>query len=256
MTVALGRVQAPPIDDESDRRRKAAEVLARRMLEDASAEGLRPGDQLIPEAQMIKLYGAGRASVREALRILETHGVVSIRPGRGGGPVLQSLRGREVASTFRLYFQQRKATYGHVLDARLEIEPCLARLAAERCDREARERVLTALRSFLDASPKDHHEVAVGAHRLHLALSVAADNPVLSTLSIGLRDLYSWKVHTWFVEDSYWRPTRNGMQVFAEQVVSGDAAGAEAAQIAINTREFKFARKHFPEVLTETVHWE
>jgi DNA-binding FadR family transcriptional regulator len=244
------------MDDEVDRRHKAAEVLARRMLDDAAAEGLQPGDQLIPEAQMIRLYGAGRASVREALRILETHGVVSIRPGRGGGPVLQSLRGREVASTFRLFFQQRKATYGDVLDARLEIEPGVARLAAERCDRAARESLLAALRSFLDVRPSDLPSLGPASHRLNQAVSGAAANPVLSTLAVALRDLYSWKVHVWFEDDAYWRPTRKGLQVLVEHIVSADPPGAEAAQTALITREARFARRRIPEVLAETVHWE
>lgn len=256
MTVALGRVQALAIDDGADRRRKAAEVLARRVLDDAATEGLQPGDQLIPEAQMTKLYGAGRASVREALRILETHGVVSIRPGRGGGPVLQSLRGREVASTMRLFFQQRKATYGDVLEARIEVEPVLARLAAQRCDREGRESVLGALRVFLAVGPSDHSALGINAQRLHAALSVVAANPALSTMSVALRDLYSWKVHSWFADDSYWRPTRKGMHSLAEQVISGDPAAAAESQEALNKREAKWARRHFPDLLGEIVHWE
>ena len=256
MTVALGRVQVPATDDDEARRHKAAEVLARRILDDAAEEGLQPGDQLIPEAQMIRLYGAGRASIREALRILETHGVVSIRPGRGGGPVLQSLRAREVASTFRLFFQQRQATFADVLEARLEIEPPLARMAATRCSPEGRERVLTLLRSYLDIGMDDLPALGVVSHRLTIALSTCAANPALSTVSIALRDVYSWKVHSWFEDPSYWRPTRRGMQALVSAVVSGDAGAAEAAQVSLCSREARFAKKHFPWVLSETVRWE
>ena len=256
MTVALGRVQALALDDEADRTRKAAEVLARRILDDAEKEGLQPGDQLIPEAQMIKLYGAGRASVREALRILETHGVVSIRPGRGGGPVLQSLRGREVASTFRLFFQQRRATYGDVLEARMEIEPALARLSAQHCERAGREGVLTALKNFLELPVHETGEMGVAAHRLYHVVAGVAGNTAMSTISQALRDVYSWRVHSWFDDESYWRPTRRGVQVFAEAVVAGDGPSAEAAQVALNNREAKWARRTFEAVLEETVKWE
>jgi DNA-binding FadR family transcriptional regulator len=256
MTVALGRVQAPAIDDEVDRQHKAAEVLARRILQDAAAEGLEPGDQLIPEAKMIKLYGAGRASIREALRILETHGVVSIRPGRGGGPVLQSLRAREVASTFRLFFQQRHATYGDVLEARLQMEPPLARMAALRCSGASRERVLALLRAFLDIDSGDLAGFGTASHRVNLAIAASAANPALSTVSVAMRDLYSWKVHTWFEDPSYWRPTRKGMQALVGAVVSGAPDAAEEAQLSLLNRESRFARKHFPEVLAEIVRWE
>ena len=36
---------------------------------------------------MLAEYGVGRASLREALRMLEIYGIIRVKPGPGGGPV-------------------------------------------------------------------------------------------------------------------------------------------------------------------------
>src|SRR5262245_48052398 len=90
---------------------KVSERIARAILADAERDHLEVGDQLPSEPQMAEIYGVGRVSIREALRILEVHGVVEIRNGRGNGPRLERLKARSVATTLRLYFQIRGATY-------------------------------------------------------------------------------------------------------------------------------------------------
>lgn len=47
------------------------------------AEGLRPGDPLKPEAELARLFGVGRNSVREAVKALESTGVLETRRGSG-----------------------------------------------------------------------------------------------------------------------------------------------------------------------------
>ena len=47
------------------------------------AEKLQPGSLLPSEAVMLKEYGVGRASLREALRVLEVNGLITVKPGPG-----------------------------------------------------------------------------------------------------------------------------------------------------------------------------
>ena len=65
------------------RNEKIAEAVARDIVRRIAAGKLPPGAQLPSEAQMAVDYGVGRASLREALRILEIHGLISIKPGPG-----------------------------------------------------------------------------------------------------------------------------------------------------------------------------
>src|SRR3954470_21504747 len=67
---------------------KIAEYLARAMVDDIASRDLPPGTLLASEAQMIAEYGVGRGTLREALRILEVHGVIGLRPGPRGGAIV------------------------------------------------------------------------------------------------------------------------------------------------------------------------
>src|SRR2546427_13274672 len=67
------------------RTEKKAEALARQILDDVIDNGLGPGTMLPPEAAMLDRYLVGRTTLREALRILEVHGLLVIHSGQGRG---------------------------------------------------------------------------------------------------------------------------------------------------------------------------
>ena len=62
------------INGTSTRPPKAALLVAQRIVQDALRENRKPGDLLVPERTMVEKYGAGRGTVREALRLLEVQG--------------------------------------------------------------------------------------------------------------------------------------------------------------------------------------
>ncbi len=63
-------------------RRKLYELIAEQLLTQISERRLRPGDPIPTERELTHLYRAGRSSVREALRMLESKGVIE---AVGGG---------------------------------------------------------------------------------------------------------------------------------------------------------------------------
>src|ERR671937_783282 len=63
-------------------RRKTYQLVAERLTEEISSRTLKPGDLLPPERELVSAFGVGRSSVREALRILESRGLIE---GRGNG---------------------------------------------------------------------------------------------------------------------------------------------------------------------------
>ena len=60
------------------------------------SESLEIGEML--KAAMLDRYGVGRPTLREALRILEVHGLLVIRAGPGGGPVVTAASSRDYAA--------------------------------------------------------------------------------------------------------------------------------------------------------------
>ncbi|MFC3242810.1 FadR/GntR family transcriptional regulator [Gordonia humi] len=78
-------------DKTSDAKRqpKASEVTAASIVSDIVRLGLKVGDRLPAEVDMLAQYPVSRETLREALRILEVQGMIALKRGPGGGPLRQ-----------------------------------------------------------------------------------------------------------------------------------------------------------------------
>src|SRR3954454_22738188 len=68
--------------------RKLSTLLADSITETILKNGMQPGDRLPPEREMREQFGVGRGTLREALRVLEAEGLITVRSGPHGGPVV------------------------------------------------------------------------------------------------------------------------------------------------------------------------
>src|SRR5690348_17039882 len=145
-------------------------LVAQRIVRDIGRAGLRPGDLLPPERAMLETYQTGRGTLREALRLLEFQGVIALRPGPRGGPVLQSPDASHLASTVVLLMQVNRAPFRTIVEVRSALEPMISSLAAERMSQESLEdlnetieqmrRDLDDQPSFLEANKRFHDVIA------------------------------------------------------------------------------------------------
>src|ERR1700682_4416911 len=87
------------------RPQKTAILLAQRIVGEISDQGYGPGTLLLPEREMLQRYGVARGTLREALRFLEIQGVLTIRPGPAGGPTVNNVEPRSLASAIALLLQ-------------------------------------------------------------------------------------------------------------------------------------------------------
>ena len=109
---------------------------------------------------MLATYQLGRASLREALRILEVHGLILIRPGRGGGPVVANFSSRDFGRMATLHFHVGRATFRDLVQARMVMEPVMAGLAAQRLDDVAKDELdaaLARMRSAMTVEDDDQY---------------------------------------------------------------------------------------------------
>src|SRR5699024_9522175 len=115
---------------------KVSSTIAREIVREIAHDHLAPGARLESESVMLERYQVARASLREALRILEVHGLVRMKPGPGGGPVVSEVDSRDFGRMATLFFQVLDIRFAELVEARLILEPLVARLAAERHDAE------------------------------------------------------------------------------------------------------------------------
>jgi DNA-binding FadR family transcriptional regulator len=91
---------------------------------------LREGDSLGREPDLVERFGVSRPSLREALRILEAEGLISVVRGVFGGVVVHEPDQRMTARTAALVLQARNVPLADVYDARSMIEPVAVRVIA------------------------------------------------------------------------------------------------------------------------------
>jgi DNA-binding FadR family transcriptional regulator len=111
---------------------KISEVIARELANHIVEAGLVAGSVLPTEREMIESFDVGRSTIREALRLLETRNVITLRPGPGGGPVVRRPRPEDLSEALTLILQFEAASLDDVMEARRALEPTIARLATSR----------------------------------------------------------------------------------------------------------------------------
>jgi GntR family transcriptional regulator, transcriptional repressor for pyruvate dehydrogenase complex len=129
--------------DAVTRRLKTSETVARDVVRYIIDKGLQQGDSLPAEAAMLAQYGVSRESLREGLRLLEVQGLISIRRGPGGGPVVGIVDPANLGRISTLYYEMAGATYQELFEAWTFAECELALRAARHPDRSERAAVMS-----------------------------------------------------------------------------------------------------------------
>lgn len=111
---------------------RAGERVARELRNSIIRGELKDGAPLLSEPELMAHFRVSRPTLREGLRILESEALISVKRGAGGGPRVHRPDSSVVARHFGLVLQSKGTTLEDFSEARLAIEPQLARLAAEK----------------------------------------------------------------------------------------------------------------------------
>ena len=109
---------------------KAADMLAALLREKILAGDLDEGMPLPNERELGNQAGLSRASVREALRILEGEGLITTRIGRNGGSAVVRPSSATIERSVGIFIRGQRIRLEAVLETRSAIEPPSARFAA------------------------------------------------------------------------------------------------------------------------------
>ena len=153
---------------------KASDVLADKLRERILTGELAEGDPLPAERELVKQTQMSRATVREALRILEVQNLVRVKAGRAGGAFVQRPTTKSMANSVSMLIRGRRIKLVDLMETREALEPFCAELAARnRTDEDlaeldrANEAIAdpeAVLGQFLQANLDWHVGVAVASH--------------------------------------------------------------------------------------------
>jgi GntR family transcriptional repressor for pyruvate dehydrogenase complex len=153
--------------------RKVAAAIGERIL----TRTLHEGERLPSETELARQFGVNRSTVREALRELESRGLVQRRPGSKLMSVSRP-RHEAVAAGVSHALLLHDATVRDVWEALTILEPPIARAAA----RERNARDLAALAAAIEAfsvGQADTEQAVHGSAEVFRRLGEATHNPVL-----------------------------------------------------------------------------
>jgi GntR family transcriptional regulator, transcriptional repressor for pyruvate dehydrogenase complex len=111
---------------------RVSEAIVHRIKKEISDGRLAAGQRLPAERDMAKQFNTSRVSVREAYRSLEDLGLLQIRRGAEGGAFVMKVNHEPVMRSLSLVLGMNRTSHAELTEARMLIEPPIARLAAQR----------------------------------------------------------------------------------------------------------------------------
>lgn len=206
-----------------------AGVLRRHILSGQLADG----DLLPKQDELLARYDVGRTTLRQALRILENEGLVTVRRGRVGGAVVHVPEAADAARTIGLVLQSRAVPLDDLGMARRRLEPVCAALCAEREDRATA--VVPHLEAALEGAEAESGDPAAflrGNTRFHEAIVANCGNETMRVLLGSIESLWSAQEPDW-TEDSAFAAGHEdrlaavrGHRAIVRRIAEGDDAGA------------------------------
>jgi GntR family transcriptional repressor for pyruvate dehydrogenase complex len=139
------------------RQPRLAEMVAGILREKILSGELADGSLLAKQEELIQEFNVSKPSVREALRILETEGLITVLRGNTGGAVVHVPQTSSAAYMLGLVLQSKHVELRDVGAALKHIEPICAGLCAERDDRKTA--VVPRLREVHEAALAEDDEV-------------------------------------------------------------------------------------------------
>lgn len=233
---------------------KTAMLVAQRIVADINERGNLIGDRLPPERVMLEKYDVGRGTLRESLRFLELQGIITLKPGPGGGPVVVQPDSASLATSLTLLLQFSNAPFRTIAEARLGLEPMMSQLAAERMSEES----LLSLKDsvdnmhanlgnqsvFLEENKRFHDVIAHGSGNAMFGYLVDALLGILDGSAIGIDypEMRRAAVH------------KAHLSIY-ETIEARDPVAAAAAMHDHIEQYVRYAEKKFPEVLDAPIVW-
>ncbi len=158
-----------------------------RQIKHLIAEGkLKSGDRLPPERDLAEKFMVSRTSVREALRALQSRGLVDIRAGEGA--FIRDISVDTLIEPLAMVILPHREAVGELFEARRLLEPAIASLAARRATRDE----LIEMERILEEQSKEVAQGRTGMIQdsaLHSAIANSAHNRAITRIVSALMDL-------------------------------------------------------------------
>jgi GntR family transcriptional regulator, transcriptional repressor for pyruvate dehydrogenase complex len=230
--------------------RRIAEIVADELRRQIIDGELADGDLLPRQEVLVEQFNVSLVSLREALRILETEGLVSVRRGNRGGAVVHAPAKASAAYMLGLLLQSDYVQLADLGMALQELEPMCSALAARRPDRA--DTLIPELKQINEAMAEhidDGERFTQIGREFHDAVVRGCGNHTMVAVVGSLETLWSSHLQQWAQETTArgaypsLRQRRTGLNThirLTEAIEAGDAERVRrlAAKHLADTRTY------------------
>jgi DNA-binding FadR family transcriptional regulator len=231
-------------------------VVAQQIVRDTVRQNLQAGDMLPSEKSMLEQYEIGRGTLREALRFLEFQGMISLKPGPRGGPVLRDPDSAHLASTMVLLMQLQGASLSSIVQVRTALEPIVTGLAASQITEESLEKLQLSLSQMSNALEKNGLDEFLESNRLfHETIAWSTGNPMFGYLVDSLLGITGATVIS-VSHPAKVRAATYKAHLGIYEALSAHDGDLSTARMRSHIDDYvKYAEQKFPEVLSQVLPW-
>lgn len=218
---------------------RVAEIVAESLRSRILSGNLSDGDLLPKQEELLVEFGVSPPAIREAFRILETEGLITVLRGNVGGAIVHLPQAATAAYMMGLVLQSRQVSLADLVEAMCRLEPVCAAQAAMRPDRGTA--LLPRLRANIDASMAavDDPPLFISlARAFHTELVANCGSETMALVVGSLEQLWSAQVgrrardsssHGSFSDRSVRLSLAHEHERIYRAIEEGDAQGAERA---------------------------
>jgi len=157
-----------------------SQAIIKQIREAIISGKLRPGDRLPPENKLMAQFGVSKHTLRESLRSLENMGLIKIKQGAGGGPVIHEGDLQVTREAIANFLSFQKISIKDLTEVRKLIEPHLVSAVSHKLNSEDL-RYLAYLNQACKDALAQGENIIGGEYELdfHIHLARKSENPVL-----------------------------------------------------------------------------
>ncbi len=161
-------------------------------IQTAICEGsIKEGEKLPSEMKLKEMFDTSRGTIREALRVLEQKGLVSIRTGVNGGARIQGANTKPMTDSVTILIRQQKVSLYHLAEFRKIMEGHISEQAAKnagKTDIKKLKAILTEAAAHIETKPSGWKEFHKLDAKFHQTLAEIAKNPLLEANLTAVHD--------------------------------------------------------------------
>ncbi len=165
--------------------------VEKQLRKSINAGAFKPGDKLPSERELVDQFQVSRVTIRDALKNLQSFGLISIRRGLHAGAYVSEPTPQPITQSFENLIQMGKVNFANLIETRLYFEPNLSRSAALLHTREDIENLCRLLDRAEEKLSKSRKEARLINVRFHCEVAKITRNYVNLFICDSITQVFS-----------------------------------------------------------------